>query len=235
MSSSERTLVVFGSGPGIGQAVAYHFASQGFQHLVLLSRNPERLQEDRRAVLDTTKGREVRVDTVTIDLSSESSVHNALAQIDNLVRNVEVVLYNGARVAQTPLFKTTSDEILKDFKTTTIGLYLVSQWAIPKLQARAGDSPGSKPSLIVTSGFLHREPMPALFSLSLVKTAQRNLVQSLHMVFNNGGVHIGLVLVGGIVSPDAKVLNPRNIANVTWDFYDNEANQGKLEVDMVEA
>jgi NAD(P)-dependent dehydrogenase (short-subunit alcohol dehydrogenase family) len=120
-------------------------------------------------------------------------------------------------------------------QTTTIGLYLVSQWAIPKLQALAKSSRSSKPSLIVTSGILHREPYPTFFSLSLVKTAQRNLVDTLHRVYSQDGIHIGLVLVGGIVSSDAKAVNPANVASVTWDFFHQEAHKDKLEIEIIES
>ena len=119
-------------------------------------------------------------------------------------------------------------------KITTIGLYLVSQWAIPKLEAVSKADSSSKPSLIVTSGLLHRDPWPTFFSLSLAKTAQRNLVESLHKAYNEDGVHIGLVLVGGIVSPDAKVVNPPAIAKKVWDFFDDEAEKNPLEVEMHE-
>lgn len=119
-------------------------------------------------------------------------------------------------------------------QTTTIGLYQVSQWAIPKLQALAKASPASKPSLIVTSGVLHRDPWPTFFSLSLAKTAQRNLTESLHKAYNNGGVHIGLVLIAGIISPNAKALNPPTIAEKTWDFFDQEATKDTLEIEIHE-
>jgi hypothetical protein len=79
---------------------------------------------------------------------------------------------------------------------------------------------------------LHVEPIPDLFSLSLVKTAQRNLLQSLHQVYNSARLHIGLVLVGGYVSDDAKNLNPTSIAEHTWDFFNGEGTD--LEVTLLE-
>lgn len=81
---------------------------------------------------------------------------------------------------------------------------------------------------------LHLDPWPTFFSLSLAKTAQRNLVDSLHRVYNNQGIHIGLVLVGGRVLRECKVLTPPNIAQVTWDFFDQETSRDKLEVVMYE-
>lgn len=84
------------------------------------------------------------------------------------------------------------------------------------------------------SGLLHVQPQPEVFSLSLVKAAQRNLVQSLHAVYNPQGIHVGLVLVGGNVSPEKKELNPPRIAEKTWELFDQERAQWELEVTIIE-
>jgi len=84
------------------------------------------------------------------------------------------------------------------------------------------------------SGLLHKQPDPDEFSLSLVKTAQRNLVQSLHSVYNPLGVHVALVLVGGVVSPEQTVLNPKTIAEQTWQLYSQEQSSWELEIAMYE-
>jgi NAD(P)-dependent dehydrogenase (short-subunit alcohol dehydrogenase family) len=118
MSASPRTIVVFGTGPQLGTSIAGRFASEGFDHLVLLSRNASRLEEDKKAVIAAAARGNIRVDTVTVDLSSEESVQKALQQVDGLVGAVEVVLYNGARVAPTPLFETPAEDIVNDFKVS---------------------------------------------------------------------------------------------------------------------
>lgn len=43
-------LVVLGSGPGIGLTTAKHFAKKHFSKIVLLSRNSERLEKEKREV-----------------------------------------------------------------------------------------------------------------------------------------------------------------------------------------
>lgn len=58
------------------------------------------------------------------------------------------------------------------------------------------------PSIIVTSSILPQQPIPQLFVLSLVKAAQRNLMQSLSLAYASQGVHLGLINVGGPVSPE---------------------------------
>lgn len=101
-------------------------------------------------------------------------------------------------------------------QTTNLGLYVAAQWAIPLLKDTAS---GTSPSFFVTSTTqLYKEPVPDLVSLSLVKSAQRSLVLSLHAKFGTE-VHIALLSVGGVVAPDKKNLSPDNIADKAWDLY----------------
>lgn len=87
-------------------------------------------------------------------------------------------------------------------KTTNIALYIVAQWAIPRLRALSASSAAAKSSLLVTNSLLYANPIPHLFSLSLVKAAQCSLVMSLAKTFNSSGIHIALVTVGGAVAPE---------------------------------
>ncbi|KAJ4338736.1 hypothetical protein N0V95_007979 [Ascochyta clinopodiicola] len=165
-----RTLLLFGSGPGIGNNIAATFASRGpIDHVVLLSRNLQRLQnEDAPFVRNAAPN--VKVDTLRADLSDLAALPSVLAQLDELTRAsaVEVVYYNAARIKPTdPVLSVDIDEIEEDFR---------------------------------------------LISLSLVKGAQRTQVLSLNRAFSDAGVHCALVTVEGQVSPDNKVLSPKNIA-----------------------
>lgn len=45
------------------------------------------------------------------------------------------------------------------------------------------------------------------------------MVNSLHIAFGGSGVHIGVVHVEGNVEPQNKVLNPKTIAEKTWEYY----------------
>lgn len=100
---------------------------------------------------------------------------------------------------------------------TNLALYKTAEWALPLLkQANAEDN---SPSLFVTSTTqLYQEPVPDLVSLSMVKSAQRALVLSLHAK-HGSDVHVALLSIGGVVSSDAKNLSPENIADKAWELY----------------
>lgn len=67
----------------------------------------------------------------------------------------------------------------------------------------------------------------------MTKAAQRNLVQSLHATYGKE-IHIALLSVGGIVSPEKKTLSPENIADEAWALYKQPKSQWQFEVEVVE-
>lgn len=68
-----------------------------------------------------------------------------------------------------------------------------------------------------------------LFSLSLVKASQRNMVQSFNRTFSETGVHCGLISVEGVVGEDGKGISPKTVASKTVAFW--ESGEG-LEVNI---
>ncbi|QIW99244.1 hypothetical protein AMS68_004762 [Peltaster fructicola] len=224
-----KTIIILGSGPGIGTSVASAFAVRGFTHVALVARNKERLAKDQDSVLDAIqeRGYSCQVKTWQCDLSDFTQLKQVLKEIESF-GSVECVLFNAARVSGESPLKETTDAIEADFRvsrlfntgpkltrqTTNLALYEVAQWAIPLLKQNTGS-----PSLFVTSTTqLYKEPHYDLFSLSMVKSAQRALVLSLNNKFGKD-VHIALLSIGGVVSPDAKNLSPENIADKAWELY----------------
>lgn len=104
MSTPQGTLLVIGSGPGIGVSTASLFATHGFKHIILTSRNAERLTQEAETVKKAAGAQgEIRVDTLTLDLAgSKDSLNETFGKVDGLLKEsgseLEVVLYNGARV-----------------------------------------------------------------------------------------------------------------------------------------
>jgi NAD(P)-dependent dehydrogenase (short-subunit alcohol dehydrogenase family) len=114
--SSLRTLLLIGSGPGIGSSVATVFASKGFNHVILISRDYKRLQDDRVKILLNVTGEYPRMDLIQADISDNNSLKQALQQVDALEGNIECVYFNAARVAPSPLLEFPIEVIEGDFK-----------------------------------------------------------------------------------------------------------------------
>ena len=114
-----KTLVVLGSGPGIGVAVARNFAVRSFSHIALVSRNAARLKEDQDQVYDAIqeRGYSCQVRVWTCDLSDLTQLRATLAEIE-VFGELECVLFNAGRVAGKPPLDESTEDIERDFRVS---------------------------------------------------------------------------------------------------------------------
>lgn len=221
------TLLLIGSGPGIGLSTASLFASKKFSKVALISRDAKRLVTDREKVLSAAPAAEVR--TWDVDITESAKYKKVLKEVEQWSgEGVDCVIFNAARVAPSALLEFPEEELLKDFATTNIALYTTAQWALPLLSKMKAEQ---HPSFLVTSSLLWKYPFPMFFSLSMVKASQRNLVESLKLSFPD--VHIALLNVGGQVSPEDKYYNPPAIAEKFWELYSQEKSAWTFDLDLV--
>jgi len=112
-----RTLIIFGAGPGIGNHVAAEFACKGIEHIILLSRNTERLEKEDAPFVSKSSS-SVKVDTLRIDLADTKSIPDVLKQLDSMTEgeDVEVVFFNAARIKPNDVLGVSVEEIEEDFQ-----------------------------------------------------------------------------------------------------------------------
>jgi NAD(P)-dependent dehydrogenase (short-subunit alcohol dehydrogenase family) len=225
---ADRSLVLIGSGPGIGRHVAAEFARRRFNNIALVARSPTQLAED-KAAIETAAGSQVNVKTFAVDVTDTAKFRSTLDNIGQVFGPPECVYFNAARVIPTQFFVVKEEEILYDFRTNVTALHAAAEWAFPQLVALKESDAQARPSFLVTSSLLPKFPIADLFVLSMVKAAQRNMVQSLSDVYGPQGVHVGIIAVGGPVDPSSPTWNPPNIAARAWDFFD----QDDFEIEIV--
>ncbi|KAI1313777.1 NAD(P)-binding protein [Xylaria venustula] len=220
----DKHLVLIGVGPGIGRSVARLFAAKRYNHVTLIARRAEQLKIEQAEVEAAAQSQTlpVKVKTYTVDVADSTSLTNALIDAETALGKPECVYFNAARVVPSRLLGHDAKEIEYDFKLTVSALYVTAQWAMPSLLELVKTDPVARPVFAVTGGVLHVEPDPELFALSLVKAAQRNLVQSLALTYGPLGVRVGMILVRGFVGPDKEESNPENIANRAWEWVSSE-------------
>jgi NAD(P)-dependent dehydrogenase (short-subunit alcohol dehydrogenase family) len=114
---SNRTLLLIGSGPGIGVAVASLFAQRYFDNIALFARNPVQLEKDRETVLASAASVNciVTVQTWQVDIGDLRHLEEALAEVAQF-GDLECVYLNAARVAPSPFFDFPNSGIEEDFK-----------------------------------------------------------------------------------------------------------------------
>lgn len=99
--------------------VALAFAKKGIEHIILLARSTDRLQND-DAPFVSKGSSSVKVDTLRIDLADLDSIPSVLKQLDSLTQgeDVEIVFFNAARIKPSEVLGVSVDEIQEDFKVS---------------------------------------------------------------------------------------------------------------------
>lgn len=109
-----KTLLVVGSGPGIGRAVTALFASKRYTNVVLLARRAESLATEKAAVEASSPG--VNVKVYAVDVTDPVAVAKALDDADAAFGKPETVFFNAARVLPSAFFEHDVKEIEYDLK-----------------------------------------------------------------------------------------------------------------------
>ncbi|KAL2810312.1 hypothetical protein BJX63DRAFT_423157 [Aspergillus granulosus] len=228
---NNRLLLLIGSGPGIGVSVASRFARGHFDAVALIARNPSQLSKDREAVLAAAAdaGRDVTVQTWQVDIGDLDLLQRTLLEIE-CFGSLECVYFNAARVGPSVLLEFPDKGVEEDFRVSSLALYITARWAMPLLLKNQAQSADWNPAFLVTSSLLPTVPFPDWFALSMTKAAQANLVKSLDKIFSPQGIHVGLVVVWGMVSPESPGLNPSNIAEHAWKLYSQKREEWTSQV-----
>ncbi|CAG7951170.1 unnamed protein product [Penicillium salamii] len=143
-----RVFLITGpSDGGIGAETALCLASQSPSTLILAGRNKAKIQP----VIDkiTQLSPDVKSIFVELDLSSQTSVRSAAAEINAQVEHIDVLINNAAIMACP--FSQTEDNLEIQFGTNFIGPFLFTGLLLPKIRA-AG--PGAR--IVNVSSSAHR-------------------------------------------------------------------------------
>jgi NAD(P)-dependent dehydrogenase (short-subunit alcohol dehydrogenase family) len=119
-AAGEKLIVILGSGPGIGVAVASHFASQSFGRVALISRNAERLKEDAETVKADSGKKDLQVKVYAVDVGNVLALEKTLGQVAHDLGPPEVVVYNAARLRQSKFGDVPAKELTEDFQVCFI-------------------------------------------------------------------------------------------------------------------
>ncbi|MGH8462378.1 MAG: SDR family NAD(P)-dependent oxidoreductase [Stenotrophobium sp.] len=198
---ARKVCMVIGAGPGIGQAVAFAFAHEGFD-VALVARRPERLAEA-AALIRSKTGRVVRA--YGADAGDEQSLKSAFTRVRRGMGEIEVMVYN---VAATEAARPTTlpvSQLMDEFRVNVAGALVAACEAARTMRKN------QRGTLLFTGGSFAFEPATDYASLSLGKAALRNLTFSLAQELGADGIHVATVTVYGFVQSNTR-FDPHRIA-----------------------
>ena len=135
----EKTVIVTGSGSGIGRATAIRFANEG-ANVVLVGRSAETLQETAEAFpQDRTWIHTDNFLTVICDISVEAQVQEMMKRVIDKFERIDVLVNNAGKAIQGKITELSSEDWESAIDVNLNGTFYVCQAAMPHLIATKGN------------------------------------------------------------------------------------------------
>lgn len=219
--TNKNVVLIGGMGEGLGSALAQYFSAKNFQ-VFGLNRST-----------NTQVGKEIL--QFKVDLSDQEQVRRALEEIKLTHSIPNVFIHNAAELFISPLEDTSADQFEQCWRAGTLSAFILAQELLPKMVRKGGTAIFTGATASIRGG--------ANFSaFSSAKFALRGLVQSLARQYQSSGLHIGHILIDGIIDteksrklhslPVEDMLNPTDIAECYWQLTQQPKSAWTHELDL---
>jgi len=179
-----KSIVITGSSSGIGKATAKHFAAQGW-NVAATMRKPEN---------ETELNQIENVSLYQLDVTDETSIANATAQILNDFGAVDVVLNNAGYGLMGAFEAASPEQIKRQFDTNVFGLMSVTRAFLPHFRANNAGLFMNVSSI----GGLITFPMVSLYHST--KWAVEGFSESLSYELGSMGIQVKIIEPGGVAT-----------------------------------
>jgi short-subunit dehydrogenase len=214
-SSTVKTFLSIGTGPGIGLATAERFARESFQ-VILSARRETKIRELASELAN--KGHKVEIRAV--DAGNPASVAALVSQVESEFNGIDVLHFNAASMRKATLVEQPRGTINGDLAVNIGGAMAAAQAVAPKMIARASGS------ILLTGGGYALHPHPDYLSLSVGKAGIRALAQGAFESFKAHGVHVATVTVAGSVN---SVADAAAVAERFWQLHAQPTDSWEVE------
>ncbi|KAM3066072.1 hypothetical protein ACMFMG_010591 [Clarireedia jacksonii] len=226
-----RSIIIVGAGPLMSRSLSLYLASHNWQ-IILISRSETSLaayaKELNEKYPSAPKALYHAADAA-VPASLTAALNWASSQISS--GKIDVLLYNAARVAPTPLLTLDPNVLVQDFNISAVGTLVAGQWFMEHAN-KSYLKEGEYPLFLVPGGLLDKQPIPDLASLSAVKSASQNLVRQFAMVMKGANILVGAPLISGAVGApggEERMTPDRIVEGVFKSFFEERETVSSVE------
>ncbi len=198
---SKPVCVVIGVGPGNGTAIAKKFAEQGYA-VALCARTELKLNALAKELPDAA--------AFVYDVTDPEAAARVFADIEQSLGAVAVVAYNAGSGTWGNVDEVAVDSFQLSWEVNTRGLLLAVKAVLPQMRKRGGGA------IVITGATAALRGGLASTAFASAKAAQRSLAQSLAKQLGPEKIHIGYVVLDGMVDLEKTMTN---IVDKPLDFF----------------
>jgi NAD(P)-dependent dehydrogenase (short-subunit alcohol dehydrogenase family) len=230
-TATKKVAVVVGAGPGLGSALAWRFAREGYT-LGLLARSEETLREVQRGVHEAGG----RASIYPTDATDAAAVRASFARLRDEHGAPEVLVYNAGIFKMAGFLETSPEDFETAWRINCHGAVLCAREVLPAmLEAGRG-------TLLFTGATASLRGGPRSAAFASGKFGLRALAQSLAREFGPRGIHVAHVVIDGVIDTrhsharggpkPANQLSPDAIAETYWQLHRQDPSAWTQELDL---
>ncbi|HEY0915548.1 MAG TPA: SDR family oxidoreductase [Solimonas sp.] len=237
MTDSPRVALVIGAGDGNGAAIARRFAREGYVACVV-RRSAEKLQP-LVAQIVASGG---RAQAFGSDARKEEDVTALFEQIERDIGPVEVLVFNVGANVPSSILDETARKYFKIWEMACFAGFLNGREAAQRMVKRG------RGTILFTGATASMRGAAGFAAFSGAKHALRALAQSMARELGPKGVHVGHVVIDGMVDtdfirdnfpkayaermPKEGILKPEHIAESYWQLHAQPRDAWTFELDL---
>ncbi|MDY7083130.1 MAG: SDR family NAD(P)-dependent oxidoreductase [Halobacteria archaeon] len=228
---SDRTAVIAGVGPGLGESLARKFASEECA-VGLFARSDDYIRELAAELREGTPGNAIAVPT---DITDEDEVRAGFDAVRNQLGRIDVLVNHASAASWEGLLNESPDEFEKAWRTTAYGAFVCSQ------EAARDMLDGDGGTIIFTGATSAVRGRGGAVGFSSAKFAARGMAESMARELGSKGIHVAHVVIDGqINTPRMRAddtnrdsfLDPDEIAEEYWHLVEQDRTAWTLELDL---
>jgi len=198
---------------GLGAAIARRFASGGL-HVVVAGRTEQRLA----IIVEEIRVQGGDASLCVTDATDAAAVDDLMARANSL-GTLKSVVFNVGNNQPLAFSDLSAVQFEQFWRTCTLSGFLAAKASLPTLEANAG-------SLLFTGASASMRGRPGFAHFSAAKAGLRNMAQALAKEYGPKGVHVGHVVVDGVI-------NGEMVQNRFGDYLDSLGEDGALAPDAI--
>lgn len=228
MSKQKPVAVVAGAGPGNGAALARRFAKGGYA-VAMLARDEGKVADLARQIDGAV--------AYACDVGDPASISAVFERIAAELGAVDVLLFNAGSGVFKSVEEITPAEFEASWRVNAYASLLCSQAVIPAMKAKGAGV------ILFTGATASLRGNKRTAAFAPAKAAQRSLAQSMARSLWPAGIHVGLMIVDGVVDlprtrkampdkADEFFVDPAGLAETAWFLAHQDRQAWSFEVEV---
>ena len=223
-----KLCVITGVGAGNGASFSRRFTREGYQ-IVMLARNLAYLETLAKEIPGSV--------AMECDVRDPDAIRDVFARIQEEIGTVDTLIYNAGAGEWASIMDTSLEGMQSSWATNTLGLVACAQQVIPSM------TENGEGNIMVIGATASLRGGAQSTAFASAKAAQRSVAQSMARDLGPKGIHVGYLIIDGIIDiertrerfPDRAndfFMQPDAIADSVYAMTQQDRSAWAFEIDL---